>query len=52
MLMELSIGLGVSATVLAGVALYLLLHKQGVLAKPRYRTQRNEVEVVEDSVKP
>lgn len=52
MLIGFSIGLGSLAVVLAGVALYLLLHKQGVLTKPRYRTQREEVEVIEDSVKP
>jgi hypothetical protein len=52
MLIGFSIGLGSLALVLAGVAVSLLLHKQGVLTKPRYRTPRDEVEVIEDSVKP
>ncbi|MEK9600017.1 MAG: hypothetical protein VW032_04890 [Pontimonas sp.] len=52
MLIGFSIGLGSLAQVLAGVAVSLLLHKQGVLTKPRYRTPRDEVEVIEDSVKP
>ena len=52
MLIGFSIGLGSLALVLAGVAVSLLLYKQGVLTKPRYRTPRDEVEVIEDSVKP
>lgn len=52
MLTGFSIGLGSLAVVLAGVAVYLLLHKQGLFTKPRYRTQRNEIEIIEDSVKP
>lgn len=52
MLIGFSIGLGSLALVLTGVAVYLLLHKEGVLTKPRYRTSRDEVEVIEDSVKP
>ena len=52
MLIGFSIGLGSLALVLAGVAGYLLLHKQGLFTKPRYRTQRNEIEIIEDSVKP
>jgi hypothetical protein len=51
MLMALSIGLGSVATVLAGVALYLLLNSQGIFTKARYRSNHNtaepEVEPVE-----